>query len=232
MARLAPPDPVVRDGDGGLLKALRERWPDTPVQRCLFHVCLAITKTTGTKPSTDICQQLRDLAVQISEVHDDESAIRWLDGRQDWCHRWQEYLDETVTDAKGRKRPALPRIVAVRRMADRLIASGTLFAFLDQEGAPATNNRIESANGRIRQMPRDHRGMSKARMVKAICWWCHQHGEHPESDAWLAAHALTEQQVDDWYRDAWQHRPQDLRDPDSLPLRYGIGIDWNAFHDH
>ena len=35
---LAPPDLVTTDGAGGALKALRELWPRTPVQRCLIHV--------------------------------------------------------------------------------------------------------------------------------------------------------------------------------------------------
>lgn len=232
LARLAPPDLVVCDGDGGLLKALREYWPGTDVQRCLFHVCLAITKLTGRNPRTEPSGQMRELAVQVSRVHDERSAAQWLADWHEWCTRWQGLLDETTTDATGRKRPAHAPLVAVRKMVGKLVASHTMFTFLDHEDAPATNNRIESANGRIRQMLRDHRGLSKQRRIKAICWWCHQHGEHPEPDAWLVAHALSEQAVADWYHDAWQHHPQDLRDPDSLPLRYGIGIDWNAFHEH
>ena len=43
LSRLAPPDMVVCDGGGGLLKALHETWPETPVQRCLFHICMNIT---------------------------------------------------------------------------------------------------------------------------------------------------------------------------------------------
>ncbi|WP_033518873.1 transposase, partial [Bifidobacterium cuniculi] len=173
MARVAPPDLVVCDGDGGLLKALREHWPGTPVQRCLFHVCLAITKLTGRNPRTEPSRKMRALAVQVGRVHDRDGAEQWLERYRDWCDRWQEYLDETTTDAKGRKRPAHDRLVRVRRMLDRLVASGTLFAFLDHEKAPATNNRIESANGSIRRMLRDHRGLSLARRIKAICWWCH-----------------------------------------------------------
>lgn len=36
MARIAPPDVLVCDGGGGVLKAAKAMWPDTRIQRCLF----------------------------------------------------------------------------------------------------------------------------------------------------------------------------------------------------
>ena len=34
MARIAPPDVLVCDGGGGVLKAAKAMWPDTRIQRC------------------------------------------------------------------------------------------------------------------------------------------------------------------------------------------------------
>ena len=39
MARIAPPDVLVCDGGGGVLKAAKATWPDTRIQRCLFVFC-------------------------------------------------------------------------------------------------------------------------------------------------------------------------------------------------
>lgn len=48
IAGIAPPLAVVVDGGGGgIPKALREHWPDTKAQRCLFRVCMNITQLTG-----------------------------------------------------------------------------------------------------------------------------------------------------------------------------------------
>ena len=59
MARISPPLAVVVDGGGGVLKALRTYWPDTRVQRCLFHVCMNITALTGLKPRLEAGKQLK-----------------------------------------------------------------------------------------------------------------------------------------------------------------------------
>ena len=52
MARIAPPDVLVCDGGGGVLKAAKATWPDTRIQRCLFHVQANILELTGTKGSS------------------------------------------------------------------------------------------------------------------------------------------------------------------------------------
>ena len=88
------------------------------------------------------------------------------------------------------------RLVKARRMIRRRIREGQPFMFLDEGLAaagpvPSTNNLVESWNARLRDMPRRHRGLRLVRRLKAICWWCHQHTERPESDAWLAANAMT-----------------------------------------
>ena len=71
---------------------------------------------------------------------------------------------------------------------------------------------------------------SLARRIKAICWWCHQHGEHPEPAGRLAANALTDRQIERLYRQAWEHSPQGAYETFGIPNRYGTGIDWNEFH--
>lgn len=37
LSRIAAPDMVVTDGGAGFTKAARRCWPDTFIQRCLFH---------------------------------------------------------------------------------------------------------------------------------------------------------------------------------------------------
>ena len=50
MARIAPPDVLVCDGGGGVLKAAKAMWPDTRIQRCLFHVQANILEPAGRRP--------------------------------------------------------------------------------------------------------------------------------------------------------------------------------------
>lgn len=101
-----------------------------------------------------------------------------------------------------------------------------LFAFADPAVAsagpvPATNNVIESWNARIRAMLRAHRGMSPDRRIKAVCRWCHQHTECPESDRWLVDNAPTVEQVERMRAAAGDGAGDD---------GYGTGTEWKELH--
>ncbi len=235
MARIAPPDVVVCDGGGGLLKALKTVWPDTRVQRCLFHVCMKISELTGTRPRLDAGKQLRKLAIGLSRVTTRDDAAAWLVAYNQWEQDFHEFLDEHSQYADGSIEDTHQRLVKARRMIRKRIKENHLFTFLDHEltrdtPIPATNNLIESWNARLRDMMRHHRGLRLIRRIKAICWWCHQHSERPQPAAWLAVNSITDQHIEDLYRKAWQSSPQGAYENYGIPNRYGTGINWNEFH--
>lgn len=235
MARIAPPDTVVCDGGGGLLKALRIAWPDTRVQRCLFHVCMNITELTGLRPRLAAGKRLRKLAVELSRVKTQENATAWLIAYNQWEQDFHSFLDEQSTYADGSIEDTHQRLVKARCMIRKRIKEQHLFTFLDESltanGAiPATNNRLESCNARLRDMMRRHRGLRLIRRIKAICWWCHQHSQHPQPTAWLAANCISDQQIESLYQQAWQSSPQGAWETYGIPNRYGTGINWNEFH--
>ncbi len=234
-ARIAPPDVVVCDGGGGLLKALRIVWPDTRVQRCLFHVCMNISELTGTRPRLEAGKQLRKLAIGLSRVTTRDDAAAWLVAYNQWEQDFREFLDEHSRYADGSIEDTHQRLVKARRMMRRRIREHHLFTFLDgrltRDGTvPATNNLIESWNARLRDMMRHHRGLRLIRRIKAIARWCHQHSRHPQPIAWLAVNGITDQQIEDLYQKAWESSPQGAYETYGIPNRYGTGINWNEFH--
>ncbi|WP_305083871.1 IS1249 family transposase, partial [uncultured Alistipes sp.] len=230
LSRLAPPDMVVCDGGGGLLKALHETWPETPVQRCLFHICMNITQLTGKHPRYESSRQLRNLAIELSRAHDrksvDEWGVKWLR----WEARWNAFIDERRRSADGRERDAHERLAKARRMLRRLVVEDQMFTFLRFGDMPTANNRVESLNSRIRAMLRRHRGLNLERRIRAVCWWCHQHTVSPENCEWLVKHAVTDERLDQWYENAWRNAPRTMHDQTGMPQRYGTGIEWNDFH--
>ncbi|MBT1173914.1 IS1249 family transposase [Bifidobacterium sp. MA2] len=235
MARIAPPDVLVCDGGGGMLKAAKEAWPGTRIQRCLFHVQANIFELTGARPRLEAGRRLRAIAVALPRVRDAAAAADWLASYNQWEQDFAGFLDEKSEYSDGSVNDMHQRLVRARRMIRRRIREGQLFTFLD-EGleaggpVPSTNNLIESWNARLRDMLRRHRGLRLIRRLKAICWWCHQHTERPETDAWLAANAITDQQLENLYRKAWERSPQGMHETFGIPMRYGTGIDWNDFH--
>ena len=235
MARIAPPDVLVCDGGGGVLKAAKAMWPDTRIQRCLFHVQANILELTGRRPRLEAGGRLRRVALSLPRVGDAGGAAEWLVSYNQWEQDFASFLDEKSEYADGGVNDMHQRLVKARRMIRRRIREGQLFTFLDEGLAsvgpiPSTNNLVESWNARLRDMLRRHRGLRLVRRLKAICWWCHQHTERPETDAWLAANAMTDERLERLYRQAWERSPQGQYETFGIPARYGTGIDWNEFH--
>ncbi|MGE4624829.1 IS256-like element ISBlo17 family transposase [Bifidobacterium longum subsp. infantis] len=235
MARIAPPDVLVCDGGGGVLKAAKATWPDTRIQRCLFHVQANILELTGRRPRLEAGGRLRRVALSLPRVGDAGGAAEWLVSYNQWEQDFASFLDEKSEYADGSVNDMHQRLVKARRMIRRRIREGQLFTFLDEGLAsvgpvPSTNNLVESWNARLRDMLRRHRGLRLVRRLKAICWWCHQHTERPETDAWLAANAMTDERLERLYRQAWERSPQGQYETFGIPARYGTGIDWNEFH--
>lgn len=233
--RIAPPLAAVCDGVGGVLKALRDVWPSTRVQRCLFHVCMNITGLTGLRPRLEAGRRLRKVAVALSHVSDAATAAEWMTSYNRWERDFAGFLDQKSRWEDGTVADQHMRLAKARRMVRRRIREGQLFTFLDPpdgcaEPVPPTNNLIESWNARIRDMLRHHRGLSLARRIKAICWWCHQHTEVPETDAWLVANAVTDERIEELYQKAWEKSPRGAWEASGVPMLYGTGIAWDDFH--
>lgn len=133
---------------------------------------------------------------------------------------WADFLEDTsVVD--GRRVFTHESLRRARSSLSRLVSEGTLFTYLDPELTEAgplrsTDNAAESLNARLRDMLRNHRGMSLMRRVKAVFWWCHMHsGDARTSRGEAGDHA-----------DRRGHRlplPHVLRLPEARGRRPGVG---------
>ena len=109
----------------------------------------------------------------------------WIEHFIEWIQTYQKFLEEMTIDENGKKRPTHERLLKAERALLKLIRERTLFTYLDEElkddfSAPSTNNRIEGGvNSRLREMLRNHRGLSIERRIKAVYWWCYMHSPEP-----------------------------------------------------
>lgn len=164
-------------------------------------------------------------------IKDSDQAAAWLTRYSAWCTYWNKFLEEK-TKIDGRYVLTHERLVKAKNSLDVLIRKGTLFTYLDPElilegTVPATNNKIEGAvNAPLRQMLRDHRGLSLIRRIKAIFWWCYMHTEDPLSASEVLKVMPTDQDIDKYYRGLSE--PQQLHD--SIPM-WGDAVAWSEFHN-
>lgn len=229
MQRIAPPDVLVCDGGGGIEKARRTVWPGTRVQRCTFHAFEQVRRCTTARPKLQAGVELYGIAKELLRVTKQDGAAEWLASFSNWCSKWDGFLKErTIIDGKSQYKHA--RLRKARRGLEKLCREGVLFTYLDEElleggRIPATSNKIESNNARIRAVLRDHRGMDVDHRIKAGFWWCYMHSEAPIPYARMLKEFPTDEQVMRWRTLAAK---SDIEEGDVA--RWGTGIVWAEFH--
>lgn len=228
MSRIAAPDVLVCDGGGGIEKARRAKWPDTRVQRCVFHVFSQVRRCTTTRPKTQAGVELYALAKGLMHVGTSRMAAEWLARFHGWCEEYGGFLKERGEDGRRYKHERLRK---ARKSLVALCNAGTLFTYLDEDlieggAVPATSNRIENLNGRIRRVLASHRGMNIDHRIKAVFWFCYMHSEGPKSFAWMLDSFPDDDAIRRW-------RMQAARvdgDAAGAPARWGEGVVWAEFH--
>jgi hypothetical protein len=169
--RGANPKHVVCDGQKGLLKAKREVWPDTPVQRCVIHVHRQAMAWLTKKPKTDAGRELRPIMSALLMVRTSAQRDDWLASLREWEKKHHNFLKERSCGENGwwythRK------LRAVRTLLRN--ASPDLFRYIDDPTVPRTTNHVEGGlNSRIKELLRSHRGISKNQRLALVSWYLH-----------------------------------------------------------
>lgn len=230
LSKMAPPEVVVTDGGSGFAKAAREQWPDTRVQRCLFHVFCQVRRYTTRRPNLLAGIELYQLARDLLHIDTLRQADLWVERFVQWCEFWADFLAERTRTERGMVLTH-ERLVKARRAIASVLNKGTMFTYLDPEltlegPLPSTNNRIEGAtNAKIREMLRNHRGLSLTRRIKAVFWLCYMDTECPRP----AAEVLRTMPTDDdmgLLSSMYGTVPKDAGEP----AEWGSGLVWEELH--
>lgn len=230
LSRIAPPDVVVTDGGSGFAKAVAAEWPQTKVQRCVFHAFCQVKRCTTTRPKLQAGVELYALAKELLRIETPGQAEWWVERFLQWSDFWSDFLNErSLVD--GRLVYTHERLRKARRSLASLIGAGTLFTYLDHEltmegPLPATNNAIEGGvNAQLRAVLRNHRGLSEVKRIKAVFWWCYAHVECPKS----MARTLQEMPTDDDMELLRLQYGMNIEDA-GVPARWGEGLVWEELH--
>ncbi len=231
MKRIAEPRMVVSDGGTGFAKALKKVWPSAKHQRCMFHAFCQVKRYTTSRPNTLAGFELYHLAKDMLKIKTRKEAEIWVKRFEGWIKKHQIFLSQMTIDENGNKRPTHERLLKAERSLLKLIRENTLFTYLDDEltkdfNPPSTNNRIEGGiNSRLREMLRNHRGLSIERRIKAVYWWCYMHSTEPLPLSEIISTMPTDKSITAIY----QKMNEKQRLEKSLSI-WGDAIVWSDFH--
>ena len=80
-------------------------------------------------------------------------------------------------------------------------------------------------NAQLRDMLRNHRGLSELRRVKAVFWWCYMHTECPKPAAEILRTMPTDEDIDLLY-ELYAANPMEA----DGPVEWGDRAVWNEMH--
>ena len=228
-SRIAAPEVVICDGGSGIASALRQQWPTTQVQRCTFHAFSQVKRYTTSRPRTPAGVELYELALRLLKVSTRAESLVWLADLTAWNTAWKSFLAQKTLLPDGRYVNTHDRLVRAKNTLNTLARRGTLFTYLREDLAilevPATTNRIEGLNSRIRDLLRRHRGMRLIHQIKSVCWWLYARTEYALSPAQILAHTPTDEQITALFAQA-SHRAQAQGEIN----QWGTAVNWTDFH--
>lgn len=212
LEQIPAPGVLVSDGGSGLPSALRQVWPHTKHQRCLFHLQLNVTRHLTRNPRTQAGRALRQLVMQLSEVWDEDAAILWQIRLDEWWRAFGYLTRERTLLRNGNFGFTHDRLRKAWLLVRNVVRQDLIFTYVVY-GNPRTTSPLEGGvNAQLRDLLKRHRGMSEEHRKRAAEWF-------------LALHELS---LDKALRTAApepQKSPPKPREEPDGPALYGTGLD-------
>lgn len=202
LRRIPAPRMVIIDGHHAALAAIKNLWPDTLVQRCLFHVFQVIRRHQTFNPRLEAGKEILELTKALMRVDNLDQASAWISEYTEWEARWDTFLKHRSSTRNGDSRPSsVPvgrqwwythqKLRRSRGLFRTLLRKQHLFTWLNPtlaraDGTPPdrTTSPLEGGpNAAIKRLLRDHRGLSRAHARRAVEWLLDSLTDHPR-DPW------------------------------------------------
>lgn len=166
---------IVCDGQRGMLKAIKQRFPGIIIQRCQFHVIKYCLAKLTQNPESIAAQELRFLVLQLSKIKTRQHLKEWLGDYKYWFQTHKVFLKEKTYQPRnltptGRQKWHYThgRLHAAHSHLKNSLPY--LFKYVQNPKIPNTTNFVEGAiNAPLQEKIRFHRGLklSKRRILIA-----------------------------------------------------------------
>ncbi len=171
LTRIPAPTVVVCDGGAGIHAALRQEWPHTHIQRCLFHVRMNLRRHLTLRPRTYAGRHLVQIGRALSQVETVEDAIEWKKLLDVWWQAYGHLTKERTRYRDGTSGYTHDRLRKAWRLLQELNRKDHLFTYLVHRNGRTTSPLEGGINNGIRTVLRNHRGMTEPHMKRAAEWF-------------------------------------------------------------
>jgi len=159
------PQFITSDGERSVLRAMQLVWPQTRLQRCLYHLQHEGMRWLRTYPKTEAGKILRAILSKLSRIKTIKERDAFIQEYRIWVSQYKDYvlsLPRTTVASKDLRRT----MVLINN------ALPDMFYYLEDEQVHATTNALEGFHSRLKADYQRHRGLSKEHRIRYIHWYC------------------------------------------------------------
>lgn len=157
---------VTMDGHRHVIRAVKEVWPQTKIQRCLYHIQREGMRWLRTYPKTEAGRELRKLLARVCAIRSIKERDMFIDSYKSWTRKYRNFVKSLPWSEIACK--DLKRTLA---LIDHALPD--MFHYLDDPNVPATTNKLEGFYSRLKSDFRKHRGLSDKHKITYLLWYCY-----------------------------------------------------------
>lgn len=156
---------IAMDGEKSVIRAIREVWPETKIQRCLYHIQREGMRWLRSQPKTEAGQVLRSLLSTVCWIGTLQEKSMFVEQYEKWLGKYLPFVQ------------SLPREIVAFKDLKRTIslinnALPDMFYFLENAQVPKTTNVLEGFYSRLKADYRRHRGLTENNKISYLNWYC------------------------------------------------------------
>lgn len=164
------PEFITTDGERSVMRAMRLVWPQTRLQRCLYHLQHEGMRWLRTYPKTEAGKALRVILSKLGSIKTTEEKHTFIREYRSWVSQYKDFilsLPRTTVASKDERRTMV--------LIDNALPD--MFYYLEDEHVHATTNALEGFHSRLKADYQRHRGLHKQHRIQYIHWYCYFENE-------------------------------------------------------
>ncbi len=165
---LAEPKAITIDGNTSIIRAIKEIWPNTLIQRCLVHIQRQGLSWLRRYPRSRAAKDLRLLLLNVTCIRDHSQKRSFIAAFNDWENKSGNFVLSLPSEDKVYGDLQRTRSLIIHALPD-------MFHYLEDSNIAPTTNKIEGYFSRLKSVYRQHRGLSKKNRENYFQWYIHYH---------------------------------------------------------
>lgn len=157
---------ITMDGEQSVMRAIAEIWPQTKIQRCLYHIQREGMRWLRTYPRTQAGRDLRQLLKTLCRISTAEKKDEFITSYMNWLDKYRDFVLSLPKAEVAFKDLRRTMVLIFNALPD-------MFYYLSDPNIPKTTNTLESFYSRLKSAYRRHRGLTEQHKISYLIWYCY-----------------------------------------------------------